>query len=293
MRRRARSKSFRPLRILSLFLPLAFCVSCGFFVRQPALPRRAAIEGASDDKFAVLIEKADIIYFPSELVGAPVESERAWRLIEALANDGRHFVLGWDIVGGDDQPLLDQWSRPSAAADPAISRLHLHADAREVESRRAFLRETHKRGAHLLALRCPSGLTGEEEFLRGFSPPPGDFEKFLRRSPAGSAPNDGTLRAEYNSALLAEEFAAQRLAEYFREHRDGKLLVFLHRRLLGDDRGVPYFVAQRVKARQLVLDSHSRPSERARLMADERRGLLAGRGFQIVDRAPTSGSDQL
>lgn len=207
-----------------LCLPLIVFSSCGFFARPPALPRRAAIDStgdSSDDKFTLLVENADIIYFPSELVGPARKSEAPWKLLEALQQTGGRFALGWDLIGGGEQSIL---------------------------------REASKRGAHFIA-----------------------------------------LRAESETALPREEFAAERIAGYFREHRDEKLLVFLHRRQLGNNRGVPYFVAQKVKARQLVLDSREHP-ENSRLMADGRswpRQIPILRRFQIVNSSPSAGSDQL
>jgi hypothetical protein len=67
------------------------------------------------------------------------------------------------------------------------------------------------------------------------------------------------------------------------------LLVLVHRRHLGNDRGVPYFVAQKIKARQLVLDSQPHPPARSQLLA------LGGREgrLEIVDGAPGAGRDQL
>ena len=64
-----------------------------------------------------------------------------------------------------------------------------------------------------------------------------------------------------------EEFAAERIVGHFRAHRDRKLLIFLHGRHLGSAGGVPYLVAQRIRARQLVLDSETDRSSRSQLMA--------------------------
>lgn len=252
MKARPRILSF--IRALVLCLPLIVCSSCGFFFRQPALPRHAAIDPGADDKFALLVENADIIYFPSELVGLPRDSESSWKLVEALQRNGGRFALGWDLIGGEEQSTLDQW-RDQQLPIESIGRLHLHGSPRESESGRAFLRETSKRGAHFIA-----------------------------------------LRAEYETSSFSEEFAAERIAGYFRDHRDEKLLVFLHRRHLGNKRGVPYFVAQKVKARQLVLDSRQHPPESPRLLAGRGnwpRQTLIARRFEIVDSAPGARSDQL
>jgi hypothetical protein len=256
MKAAARVPSF--ITAFVLCLPLIACSSCVFFSRQPALPRHAAIDSAADsgaeDKFALLIENADIIYFPSELVGPPRNSEASWKLVEALQRNGGRFALGWDLIGGEEQSILSQLSDQPVPVE-AIGRLHLHGGPRESETCRAFLREATKRGAQFIA-----------------------------------------LRAESETASLREEYAAERVAGYFREHRGEKVLVFLHRRQLGASRGVPYFVAQKIKARQLVLDSREHPPENFRLLAGGRscpRQPRIVRRFQIVDSSPGAGSDQL
>ena len=243
-----------PLRAaVILCLPLIVCSSCTFFARQPALPRHAAIDSGDEDKFSLLVETADIIYFPSELVRLPRGSEASWKLVEALQRSGGRFALGWDLIGGEEQSTLDEWSDRPLPAE-TIARLHLNGGARESETCRAFLREASKRGARFMA-----------------------------------------LRAESENALLREEFAAERVAGYFREHRDEKLLVFLHRRHLVNNRGVPFFVAQKIRARQLVLDSREHPPE-SRLLAGRRNRpgqTRIVRRFQIVNSSPSAGSDQL
>ncbi len=296
----AQPSPFRlPLSAFLLCFALLFLAGCGFLSRQPALPRHAAIDSATDsdadEKFAVLVENADIIYFPSELVEPPAASEPSWRLVEALQRNGGHFILGWDLIGGEEQPLLDQWTKQEAAAEPPITRLHLHAAAREIETARVFLREANRHGAHFLALHSPPDLA-KDEVWPGFDPPPGDFEAFVRRFPATLGTSETTLRLEYEAALRAEKFAAERVARYFRENRGEKLLVFLHRRQLGNSRGVPFFVAQKIKARQLVLDSRRRSSGSSQLMAAGRgwpRERLITRRFQVVDSSPGPGRDQL
>src|SRR4051794_29885227 len=55
---------------------LSLLFSCTFFSVQPPLPRRAAIEASgSEEKFAALVQEADIIYFPSESVALHSRSE--------------------------------------------------------------------------------------------------------------------------------------------------------------------------------------------------------------------------
>jgi hypothetical protein len=205
-----------------LFAGFFLVSSCSFFFRQPPLPRRAAIElTGSGEKFARLIEGADIIYFPSESVVLDSRSEAAWKLLEALRRTGGSFALGWDLGEREDE-------------------------------QRNFMAEAGKSGAEILLLRAPVQLEADET-SRGFEPPPGDFERFARRFSRRDL-SEARLRDAYETALLAEQFAAGKISSHFREHHGEKILVFLRHDHLGPDRGVPYFVAQKTKARQLILN---------------------------------------
>lgn len=213
-----------------LLATLSLCSSCSFFVRQPPLPRQAAIDSkvAGGEQFSALVQNADIIYFPSESVTLAARSEAAWKLLEALQRDSGSFVFGWDLIAGEEQPVLDEWAKRRVRNDNLMPRLHLYAASGYELSCRTFLQEASRIGAHLLALRSPSELL-----------------------PAQSS----------------EEFAAARIAEYFRQHPGEKMLVFLRRGQLGRTQGVPYLVAQKTKARQLVLNCQEAPPPRSRLVA--------------------------
>ena len=263
------------LRACSIAL-LAFCPSCAFFYRQPALPKHAAIEARetpqTDEKFAALVQDADVIYFPIELLGPASRTEPATKLVDALQRNGSAFAIGLDLIGGEEQALLDRWAKRELSTENLISQIHLSGTPRERENCRALFGQAKDWGVRFLALRSPTEVLG-----------------------------------------AAEEFAAERIVEHFRRHRDNKLLILIHRRHLGSDRGVPYFVAQKIKARQLVLDSHSHPSSSSQLLALGCRydawgryydrggcdgwGWDGGRGsdgrLEIIDGAPGAGRDQL
>jgi hypothetical protein len=78
--------------------------------------------------------------------------------------------------------------------------------------------------------------------------------------------NEIRERAENESGASADEFIADKIAGYFRDHRNDKMLVFLRRQHLGIDHGVPFLVAQHTKARQLILNPQRSDSGR-RLLA--------------------------
>ena len=63
-----------------------------------------------------------------------------------------------------------------------------------------------------------------------------------------------TLVALNEADVSGDQFAADKIASYFREHRNEKILVFVRRERLALTQGVPYLVAQETKARQLILN---------------------------------------
>jgi hypothetical protein len=246
---------------------LASGSSCAFFYRQPALPKRAAIEAAetpqTDEKFAALVQSADIIYFPTELLERASRTDPATRLVDALRRTENSFAIALDLISGEQQALLDRWGRRELSTDDLMSQLRLLGTARERENGRAFLGGAKDWSVRFLALRFP--------------------------------PN---LQATAPSEAASNEFAAERISGHFRAHRDEKLLVFLHRRHLAKTDGVPHFVAQKIKARQLVLDSQPHRSPPAQLLAwsdridrVDRDGFP--RRFEIVDGSPGTADDEL
>jgi hypothetical protein len=59
----------------------------------------------------------------------------------------------------------------------------------------------------------------------------------------------------YKAHLFAQQFAAEKIVTFMREHEGSKLLVFVRRRDLVGEGSLPYFVAQKLKLRQISFDS--------------------------------------
>jgi hypothetical protein len=84
---------------------------------------------------------------------------------------------------------------------------------------------------------------------------------------------------------VRRQFAAEKIVEYFRkEGGASKLLVFGNEADLGAAQGLPYYVAQKLRVRQLVLGPDA--PTRAKLLTFRRRGR-----FEIVDCAPIAARD--
>jgi len=295
-----------PQRGVATVLLLLACAlqSCAFFSGKPPLPKHASIERleepAARTDFAAVVESADVIYFPSDRAASGARSEPAALLVEALEKTGHPFAIAWDLVDASQQPLLDELSAlMGKAREELIARLELVGSGRAREHCRALLRELRPAGVSYLALRCPATLIGkiassepltsEEEKLlaRGYTAPPGGFQNYAERQPA-AALGDRTLARSYRAELVRQQFIAERIVRSLRGAAEaGKLLVFLGDADLGSEGTVPYYVAQKLRVRQLVLGSEMPRKERAKLLTIER-----GRpAFQIVDRAPVPTRD--
>lgn len=197
---RAHLNSWRAA-VAVMFCAVLLFSGCGYFVRQPPLPRRAAIEAAgSEEKFAALIQDADIIYFPNESLALHSRAEAVWKLLDALRGRGSSFAVGSDWSGNESE-------------------------------RRNFLEEATRGGAEILAL------------------------------------NDGKWRAQNDPAMSADQFVADSIASYVRRHGNDKVLVFLSWQRLGLGDGVPFLVAQKTPARQLILNPKKHSDSGARLLA--------------------------
>jgi hypothetical protein len=224
------------------------------------LPRRAAVEpDGGDEAFAKLVQGADIIYFPVETAKPGPRFPTVGRLLEALRRHGGTFALGWDPEVGDEK----------------VHRVLLH--------------EASQPGAQVLSLHVPPEVVAAETPPE-FVPPPEDFERFARQESSRGL-KEPALRSQYNATLIRQQHLGDKIAAYFREHPSEKMLVFLRRAEVSGDYGVPYFVGQKTKARQLILNPESRPASGRGLLAEW--GGRLGRGFEIVDGAPFAGRDPL
>lgn len=269
----------RLARLLSAALGLCLC-SCA---SKPSLPRHASIERmerpTEQTNFDLVVHSADVIYFPSERAVFGARAEPAALLMEAVERSGFPFAIAWDLIDVSQQPLLDSLpTTEGAAREDLIARLDLVGSGRTREHCRSVLRHIRAPGVTHLALRLPpatigrialaGSLTAEEETLlpRGFSPPRGGLESYAERL-RGRSPGDAALSASYRVEVLRQQFIAERIVRQLRAAGKGsKLVVFLSGSNLRPESGVPFYVAQKSRVRQLVLASDVQELEQPRLI---------------------------
>ena len=285
-----------------LLLTASLLLSC---TSKPALPKRASIEAAarrpSEQNFDALVLNADILYFPSQRAAWGGRAEPAAQLLDSMRRAGAPYAIGWHIIDASQQPLLDQIAAaPAAARETLIAQLELGGTGRAREHARAVLRDAREPLVRHLALGFPEAqiaklrsgetLTPEEQsqLPRRFRPPSGGMEAFAERLSPTAAAAAGDVNVAYREHLLRQQFAAENIVRHFQGGAAGKMVVFIAAEDLVTDRGVPYYVAQRVQLRQLVLGSDDGGGPETLLAPGPGSG---GSGVEIVDRTPRAAGD--
>lgn len=274
-------------------LGLSACAS----ERKPALPKHAAIDVAADadeaENYSALVDRADVFYFPVEHL-ADGARDSSVKLLTAMQNVAE-CAVAWDLIDGDGQQLLDRWSQRQLSTEELIAQLHLGGTETERENCRAILRGSAAERVRHFALRCPDRIlaklrrageleaTADVELPSGFTIANGDYESFAAQLPRAHGVAEHELRNLYRAYVVSEQFAAERIVMHLSDHPRSKVLVFVHRRYLDSTRGVPQFVAQKTKRRQVVLEPKP-ASSRADLLASI--SQLRGGLVQVVNRAP-------
>ena len=126
---------------------------------------------------------------------------------------------------------------------------------------------------------------------RGYRTPANGLEDFAEQLATVRGLQEREIENLYRAHVVAEQFAAEQIVTYLREHEGEKLLVFARRRELGGDLGLPAFVAQKLKLRQINFELEGSRKAQPRLVSSPRAGGRIG-WFQVVDRAPASARDR-
>jgi hypothetical protein len=276
----------RGLHALALFIGCSLLSSCGLFSAKPPLPKQASIAASESnrvDQFAMAVRQADIIYFPLEAVDDDSNEEPAGKILEAFRRNTKSFSIAWQGIETDQQTILDQIAEKQDHIEDFLNQLRWSYSRQTREKCRAILRANA--GIQQLALGCPrvvkaklqsgEALSGEEEASvpRGYRAPIGDLEDFAEQLAAMKGLHEREIAHLYRAHLFAEQFAAEKIVTFMRQREGVKLLVFLRRRDFVGSGGLPYFVAQKLKLRQIRFDSdQSFGRARPRLLTSLRTG---------------------
>ena len=141
-------------------------------------------------------------------------------------------------------------------------------------------------------LEAGSPLASEErDYLpRGFTAPAGGFQAYAERASAAAEYNERALAGAYRAEVIRRQFAAETIVRQLRSAGgDARLIVFASSADFADVHGVPFYVAQKLNVRQLVLDRETAQPVRSPLLTGL--GARLRDSFEVVDRAPRAGRD--
>lgn len=206
-----------------------------------------------------------------------------WKIMEALKRNESSFSIAWQAIGTEQQSILDEIAGKPGQLEDALNRLNWDGARQTREYSKSILRATP--GIRQLALGAPivtkarvqsgSRLNSDERAIvpRGYRAPANGLEDFAEQFAATRHLREREIANLYHAHLFAEQFAAERIVTFMREHEGTKLLVFLRGRELGGHSDLAYFVAQKLKLGQIKLDRS--PRGRAHLITSSRAGACS------------------
>ncbi len=213
------------------------------------------------DQWTLAVQSADIIYFPVEALSV-ASNQSAVKMVRALRNSGTAFSIGWvGIEYGNGTDSESHWSYSGRLRD------HCKLVMREaMDVRQLFLGLPAP-----IRSKLQSGyvLDGDDKRMlpRGYRMPPGGLDDFAEQLAAVRGLQERDIENLYRTHVATEQFAAEKIVSFTRENKGGKLLVFARRQDLGGAFGLPAFVAQKVKVKQLTFDLDRSHAVRSRLVS--------------------------
>jgi hypothetical protein len=273
-------------RVLLLAVSLLLS-GCGLFSSKPSLPKQAETESPLDntDKWTLAVQRADIIYFPVEGIGGESADQAPAKLVQALKNGGTRFSIAWQGIEHDKSnpeiPSEPRWTYSGRLRDRCRAVLRQTIEVQHVfVGLPAGIRAKLQRGSVL-------DVNEQEIMPRGYRMPANGLEDFAEQLATVRGLQEREIENLYRAHVVAEQFAAEKIVTYLREHPREKLLVFARRRELGGEFGLPAFVAQKLKLQQINFELEGSRKAQPRLVNSQRIGGRIG-WFQVVDRAPAS-----
>jgi hypothetical protein len=265
----------KPTRFIALFSCVYFA-GCSLFSHKPALPEQVASDVSDNaaNSWTPTIQNADIIYFPVEAFVLASREDSAAKIVQALVNGGTPFSIAWQGVEPDSDhtsPSEPRWIYTGKLREQCKTVMRDTIDARQL-----FLGLPQPIRAKL---QRGSVLDGDEKRIvpRGYRTPGGGLEDFAEQLAAARGLEERDIENLYRAHVVAEQFAAEKIVAFMREHEGEKLLVFARRRDLNGACGLPAFVSQKLNVRQITFDRDRTRSTRPRLVSARRAGGSFGR----------------
>jgi hypothetical protein len=147
---------------VAALIVLPLLTGCAF-IGSPPLPQHGAIETAATpnrrDELAEIVERADILYLPTDRIRSGPGAGAGLRLLQAMRSRSSAVAVGWTDIDANNQSLLSDSGDNRTSVEELIRQSF---ESEERENCRAFVGEARERSVANLALRCAPGGTDQQ-----------------------------------------------------------------------------------------------------------------------------------
>jgi uncharacterized iron-regulated protein len=251
----------RLLRLLSLVA----AISLGGCASRSAVEISRNAATADDDRFWESVRVADVVYV-GEVHDDQNNHQYELQLVrDALAHHLR-IAIGWEMFTRSQQPSLDRFDRHKISLQELLARTGfqrswgvyspLYAKILGLTSEMR-VRNIALNASNDLVHRVAMGetLTPEEQdqLPEGYAVSSRAYDNFVRLMGDHPGVTESDLRRYFNAQNIWDQTMADSIATFHQQNAKTKLIVFTGRGHIQNGFGVPSYVAQKSKLKQLLL----------------------------------------
>jgi uncharacterized iron-regulated protein len=254
------------LFVLSALLASALSLSsCAIHTSGGQIAKEVRRSQAGDTEFWEGVKRADVIYV-GETHNDPAHHEYQIHLIRGMLARKLHFAVGWEMFDWAQQALLDDWHRRQISLDELLRRTGFQESWGVYSPAYSeILKITEQSRIRNVALNAPSelprkiahgeNLTREERQMmpEGFVATEGAYRNFVSMIGDHPGMQQSDLRRYFDAQEVWDQTMAARILEFTKRHPGVRLVVLTGRGHLLGGYGIPFYVRQKSKVKQLVL----------------------------------------
>ena len=243
---------------------LIFYLGLGACVLHPDTGRHN-MSNNLDEKFWHDVGNADVIYV-GETHDDPAHHEYELELVRGLLKRKLKFAIGWEMFDETQQPAIDAWAAHWISLDemlaktdfqkhwgvysPAYGRiLQIAGDARVPNVALNAAPELVQK----IARGTPLSAEDQQMLPSGFESNEKAYDHFLGMMGGHPGFTETDQRRFFAAQSVWDQTMASRILEFKHRNPNVKLVVFAGRGHVSDGYGIPFYVKQKTKLRQLVL----------------------------------------
>jgi uncharacterized iron-regulated protein len=226
---------------------------------------RAEASANPDEQFWQSIEKADVVYV-GEIHDDPAHHQYELQLVRGLLKRKMKFAIGWEMFDKTQQGAMDSWASHAISLEAMLARTDFqeHWGIYSPVYKQILSVAGHANVPNL-ALNAPpelprkiahgEPLTSEERAMipSGFVATKQGYRNFVTMMGDHPGMNETDQRRFFDAQNVWDQTMASRILE-FKDREPGiPLIVFTGRGHVSGGYGIPFYVRQKGKLKQIIL----------------------------------------